>query len=179
MTGRALRAGLYGCATEPLGTASQPLRVTIPSRGSGAPPRPAAPACRLRWRTRRRHGTAMPGGGYGCEYRRPAAERLRLVVWWPGPPCGARRAAFFRPWEFSLYPVFPAQSLFLQKCAPVLPSLRGVSIKGAALRVLRTFYKPSPHILVMPVAPILRATAREKRGEKRYSQGLQKKRRRA
>ena len=148
------------------------MRVTPPRAGPGSllgsrearcaqvlPP--LAIPCRSAYPKSARHCHA---GVMGTAALRLSAFVLLCAGRWPA--LGRSPRGFFRPWEFFLYPIFPARSLFLQKGAPVLPSLRGVSIKGGALRVLRTFYKPSPHILVMPVAPIFRATAREKRGEK-------------
>ena len=124
MTGRALRAGLYGFATEPMGTSSQPFRVTIPSRGPGSAPRQALPACRSANQKRARHSHARGGYRLGKQYRRPAAERLRLLVWWPGPPRGARRAAFLLGGEESPFPKlfrFP-----LEVCPSPHPVARGV-----------------------------------------------------
>ncbi len=171
MTGRApCGAGCYGFATEPKVSAHAG---DAPSRGAGIAPRASRDSVRTSASSpldplplgAPEERAASPRWGHGN--RRPAAGRLRLFVWWPLATMWRSPRGFFQAVGVFSLPRFSRAVAFLQKCAPVLPSLRGVSIKGAALRVFRTFYKPSPHILVMPVAHVFRATARGKRGEKK------------
>lgn len=141
---------------------SRPMRVTPPRAGAGPLIGRLRPPAAFVGESD--EGKAMPCLGADSGEHTAA---LRLVVWWTMATMGRSPRGFFQDLKVFLPPVFLMQSLFLQNCVPVRLSLRGVSIKGAALRVLRTFYKPSLHIMVMPVAPFFQATAREKRGEKK------------
>lgn len=102
----------------------------------------------------------MPSTGSG--YRRPAATSLFHVL-----ACSQQEALARSRCTSARFasPFFSEFWLLLQKCLPVLPSLRRVSIKVVALRVLHHFYKPSLHILVMPVTPVFRARNSEKNGD--------------
>ncbi len=94
-----------------------------------------------------------------------AALRLQaFCVCWPLASKG-RCARRFIPGGILLHRFLLSSRQFLQKSAPVLCSLLTVSIKDAALRVLRVFYKPSVLILPIPVAAVLRAWNSTKSGE--------------
>ena len=125
------------------------------------------PGGRLRQPPRRSAFTPTNRQGFALPKRQrvppPCGHKPFACAGKPAMGAGARR---FTSAGFAS-PFFSEFWLLLQKCLPVLPSLRRVSIKVVALRVLHHFYKPSLHILVMPVTHVFRARNSEKNGDAR------------